>query len=88
MGQRNANALPQKQPGGTWDTFIECEVNHDTHEVHPTVWPPVPVNNGDANPSMALPCVRCGCMNIVYRGHATGELKGVSVVLPQELSKK
>ena len=83
MGQRDPSALPAKQHGGTWDDFIACEVAHDTHEVHPTVWPPPRLGNQVGDPSMALPCVRCGAISIVYEGHATGQLKGVTVVLPK-----
>lgn len=83
MGQRSATGMPARQPGGTWDTFIKCEIEHDTHEVHPTHWPPQRFNASDLNPSMSLPCVRCGVNCIVYRGHATGQMKGITVVLPE-----
>ena len=82
MGQRNASALPAKPEGGTWDTFIQCEVEHDEHEVHPTTWPPPRTGNIAGDPSMNLVCVRCGTNCPTYVGHATGKIKGIKVVLP------
>lgn len=83
MGQRPASALPTRPTHGTWDTFVACEVEHNAHEVHPTAWPPKRYNAMDMNPSMALPCVRCGAQCLAEAGHATGELPGIHVVLPE-----
>ena len=61
--------------------LVQCEEAGD-HEVHPSVWPPLSTT-GDPNPSVGLQCVLCGCWLVVYRGHATGELKDVKVILPK-----
>ena len=87
MGQRSETALPTRPIAKTWDDFIQCEVTRDEHEVHPTVWPPPRTGTIAGDPSMALPCVHCGATSIVYKGHATGELRGVRVVLPNEKKK-
>ena len=87
MGQRDASALPARPLNKTWDDFISCEVTFDAHEVHPTTWPPPRLGTTPGDPSMALPCVRCGANCIVYKAHATGEMRGITVILP-ELVKK
>ena len=83
MGQRSATAIPTRPSDKTWQDFLACEVEHDTHEVHPTSWPPARIGNLAGEPSQSLPCVRCGTTCIVYPGHATGALRGVTVVLPE-----
>jgi hypothetical protein len=65
----------------TWADFIACEEDFPRHLVRPTVWPPVRVGL-DANPNVALLCVRCGTNCITYAGHATGHLGGIEVELP------
>lgn len=88
MGQRSASALPTRALNRTWQDFVQCEVDHDTHEVHPQVWPPPRVGSVAGVPSMVLSCVRCGTNCIVYAGHAlptglAGHMKGITVVLPE-----
>ena len=83
MGQRPKSALPNRSTAGTWETFVQCEVEHDAHEVHPTSWPPRRLSAMDMNPTMALTCVRCGCQCLAEAGHATGDIAGIKVVLPE-----
>lgn len=62
----------------------QCEMQEDdTHEVHPTSWPPPRIGNIGGDPSVTLRCVHCGAWVITYAGHATGQMKGVRVVLPE-----
>lgn len=67
----------------------QCEMeNDDTHEVHPTVWPPQRVGNQGGTPTVTLQCVHCGAWCIAQREHATGELPGLRVVLPQSATSE
>ncbi len=88
MGQRDASALPARPSNKTWDDFVQCEVDYDEHEVHARTWPPPRLGNQGGDPSISLPCVRCGTNCIVYQGHATGELKGITVVLPEAVGSR
>ena len=79
-GQRQARPAPP--PGEfKYASYIECEEKQHAHRVTPTVWPPQRINAGDFNPTVALPCLDCGCVCIVYAAHATGELPGIEVIL-------
>jgi hypothetical protein len=76
-GSKDENIRPHEQ----------CEMqSDDTHEVHPTTWPPPRIGNQGGDPSISLQCVYCGAWCIVYKGHYTGELKGIRVVLPEPVA--
>jgi hypothetical protein len=73
-GIKDENVRPHEQ----------CEMeNDDTHEVHPTTWPPPRIGTQGGDPSVSLRCVHCGAWLVVYQGHATGEMQGIRVVLPE-----
>ena len=91
MGRRQARVVEPSQYkyAGNKDEGIrpheQCETEEPDgkHEVHPTAWPPPRIGNQPGDPSMSLPCVLCGANLIVYKRHATGEMDGVRVVLPE-----
>jgi hypothetical protein len=96
MGQRDANAIytdaraPKQYkyptPAGVaagYRGHEECEVENDAHVVRPTSWPPRPKGVTDFAPTMDLLCELCGCHVLAEAAHATGQLKGVKVILPE-----
>jgi hypothetical protein len=65
----------------------QCEMNEDdTHEVHPTNWPPMRIGNQGGDPHISLQCVHCGAWCLTYAAHADGRMKGIRVVLPEPVA--
>ena len=90
MAQRQRTTTQERSPykyQGIKDENIrpheECEMNEDGHVVKPTRWPPPRLGGVGGDPSLDLRCTLCGVNLVVYAGHATGELPGVTVILPE-----
>jgi hypothetical protein len=73
QGIKDINLRPHEQ----------CEQEEDNHVVYPTVWPPQRIGNQGGDPYVSLQCVNCGAWCLVHKGHYTGEMKGIRVVLPE-----
>jgi hypothetical protein len=87
MGQRERSGPVPVKSEFKYENHIDCEMNEDQHVVKPSNWPPFQVGRLGELPSMALQCVLCNCHLVVYEKHATGELKGVKVLLPEQQPK-
>ena len=74
-GDLNANLRPHEQ--------CESEEEDGRHQVSPKTWPPTRKGHESGEPSLSLTCDLCGVNLVVYAGHATGELEGVRVLLPE-----
>ena len=62
---------------------FDCEEAGD-HQVTPKTWPPPRVAQTLTDPSLNMTCDLCGSNLVVYEGHATGKMRGVTVILPSE----
>ena len=86
--------MPRRLPKGEqplpspfkYKSVAECEENtpDGKHIVRPTAWPPQRLGRHSGEPSMALSCELCNGRVIVYAKHATGEIDGVTVILPDK----
>lgn len=73
--------------GGDWiPPHVECEEAGD-HQVTPTLWPPPRTARDAADPHINVRCDLCGAHLAVYEGHATGQMGGVTVVLPNRVKQ-
>ena len=61
----------------------QCEMAEENHVAKPAHWPPVRKGRQGEDPYVECLCVNCGVNLQVYAQHATGELGGVKVILPQ-----
>lgn len=66
--------------------LVECEEAGD-HRVTPMTWPPPKTATMTADPHLSMQCELCGAWLIVYAGHATGALQGITVVLPERVKQ-
>ena len=80
MGQRakTAEVAPSSYK---YPSMEACEEQEDAHQFTPKAWPPRKLVNQIEEPSIGGRCDLCGCHLTVYSGHATGEIKGIRVVL-------
>ena len=82
--------MPQRQPRTPkvvspyrYQSVAECEENEDHHVVRPSSWPPRRTGNMAGDPYLSLQCELCAGWLVVYRAHATGDMPGVKVILPE-----
>ena len=71
---------PVEIPKYKYTSLVECEEAGD-HQVTPHTWPPPRTGMTAGDPSLNMQCELCGAWLIVYEGHATGALQGVTVRL-------
>lgn len=88
MGQRQPKGPPKAPSPYKYQSVAECEEHEDQHVVKPTSWPPRRIGNIVGDPSMSLRCELCGGWLVVYKAHATGELAGVKVIMPEGMKAK
>jgi len=88
MGQRAPKGAPKVVSLYKYQSVAECEENEDQHVVKPSSWPPRRIGNIVGDPSLSLQCQLCAGWVIVYKAHATGELPGVKVIMPEGVKAK
>jgi hypothetical protein len=84
MGQRPKKGGTAEASKYRYQSVEACEEAEDFHVVTPKTWPPVRIGNQGGDPYLSAQCELCGGWLIVYRGHATGEMKGIKVNLPEK----
>ena len=83
MPQREKKIVAVVPTQFRYQSVVECEENEDHHVVRPSSWPPRRTGTMAGDPHLSLQCELCAGWVIVYKGHATGELRGVKVILPE-----
>ena len=76
---RRKQVVKGDAPAYMYEDLFVCEEEGD-HQVTTSVWPPPRTGMSPVDPSLSLQCDLCGAWLIVYEGHATGQIGGVTVI--------
>ena len=80
---------PRPNPAYEFSSMEECEESPKyggLHRIEPSQWPPK-AQHGEARPTLAARCTRCGC-NCIVSGDNDPDVSGIEVVLPEKKVKE